>query len=658
MKGLSERLRSPLVFKVSLLAFGCLAFFFLGKRWSEHYPEKLVFYNSGSSNAIPRSSDVGISPNANKKFNISSLIDSVNNQTLPSPPPPSPPPPHTFGVVDGNGTMRDDFDPGDFDLGAGENDTDLDLWNTSSSEGLGIRVRKFPLCPVGMKEYIPCLDNEEAIRKLESTAKGEKYERHCPEREKTLNCLVPAPNGYKYRIPWPRSRDEVWFTNVPHTRLVEDKGGQNWITREKDKFKFPGGGTQFIHGADKYLDQISEMLPEISFGQRTRVVLDVGCGVASFGAYLFSKNVITMSIAPKDVHENQIQFALERGVPAMVAAFATRRLLYPSQAFDLIHCSRCRINWTRDDGILLLEVNRLLRGGGYFVWAAQPVYKHEEAQQEAWKEMEDLTRRMCWTLVQKGGYIAIWQKPVDNSCYVTRDTGTRPPLCNADDNPDEVWYVNLTACISRIPENNDGTNLTAWPARLQHPPNRLRGVEMDAFMAKDEIFMAETRYWSSLVEGYIKAFKWKNLRLRNIMDMRAGFGGFAAALINQQINAWVMNIVPTSGPNTLPVIFDRGLIGAAHDWCEAFDTYPRSYDLLLASGLFFKEQKRCNITIILLEMDRILRPGGRVYVRDTVGVVEQVKQIVEAMGWRADIGNTEEGPFSSRRQMRCDKPLH
>ena len=41
---------------------------------------------------------------------------------------------------------------------------------------------------------------------------------------------------------------------------------------------------------------------------------------------------------------------------------------------------------------------------------------------------------------------------------------------------------------------------------------------------------------------------------------------FAAALIEQKIDAWVMNIVPTSGPNTLPVIFDRGLIGAAHDW--------------------------------------------------------------------------------------------
>ena len=47
-----------------------------------------------------------------------------------------------------------------------------------------------------------------------------------------------------------------------------------------------------------------------------------------------------------------------------------------------------------EDGILLLEVNRLLRAGGYFAWAAQPVYKHEEAQQEAWKGIFYL---LCYT---------------------------------------------------------------------------------------------------------------------------------------------------------------------------------------------------------------------------------------------------------------------
>lgn len=41
---------------------------------------------------------------------------------------------------------------------------------------------------------------------------------------------------------------------------------------------------------------------------------------------------------------------------------------------------------------------------------------------------------------------------------------------------------------------------------------------------------------------------------------------FAAALIDFQVDCWVMNVVPVSGFNTLPVIYDRGLIGVRHDW--------------------------------------------------------------------------------------------
>lgn len=44
------------------------------------------------------------------------------------------------------------------------------------------------------------------------------------------------------------------------------------------------------------------------------------------------------------------------------------------------------------------------------------------------------------------------------------------------------------------------------------------------------------------------------------------FGRFAAALIQQKLDCWVMNVVPVSGFNTLPVIYDRGLLGVMHDW--------------------------------------------------------------------------------------------
>lgn len=88
-----------------------------------------------------------------------------------------------------------------------------------------------------------------------------------------------------------------------------------------------------------------QTLPIIKWGKHIRVILDVGCGVASFGGYLLDKNVITMSFAPKDEHEAQIQFALERGIPATLSVIGTQRLTFPNNAYDLIHCARCRVHW-------------------------------------------------------------------------------------------------------------------------------------------------------------------------------------------------------------------------------------------------------------------------------------------------------------------------
>ena len=52
-----------------------------------------------------------------------------------------------------------------------------------------------------------------------------------------------------------------------------------------------------------------------------------------------------MSFAPRDSHEAQVQFALERGVPAVIGVLGTIKLPYPSAAFDMAHCSRCLIPW-------------------------------------------------------------------------------------------------------------------------------------------------------------------------------------------------------------------------------------------------------------------------------------------------------------------------
>lgn len=153
--------------------------------------------------------------------------------------------------------------------------------------------------------------------------------------------------------------------------------------------------------------------------------------------------------------------------------------------------------------------------------------------------------------------------------------------------------------------------------------------------------------------------------LRNVLDMNAHFGGFNSALLDAKKSVWVMNVVPTSGPNYLPLILDRGYVGVLHDWyatshflpllnntisawklfsglspssspkagnpdlnflllivnllttsffffrCEAFPTYPRTYDLVHAEGLLSLEtnqQRRCTMLDLFTEIDRILRP--------------------------------------------------
>lgn len=84
------------------------------------------------------------------------------------------------------------------------------------------------------------------------------------------------------------------------------------------------------------------------------------------GAYLWSRNVIAMSFAPRDSHEAQVQFALERGVPAVIGVLGTIRMPYPSNAFDMAHCSRCLIPWGGNGEILVSELSFRLINDLYF----------------------------------------------------------------------------------------------------------------------------------------------------------------------------------------------------------------------------------------------------------------------------------------------------
>ncbi|XP_059653963.1 probable methyltransferase PMT19 [Cornus florida] len=523
-------------------------------------------------------------------------------------------------------------------------------------------IQFFPYCPKNFTDYCPCQDPKKET--LFVTENRFHRERHCPDAAEGLRCLVPRPVGYRRPVPWPKSRDYAWFNNVPFKRLTVSKKAQNWVRLEGDRLVFPGGGTSFTTGIKGYIDELKRVVP-LKSGE-IRTVLDVGCGVASFGASLIDYNILTMSVAPRDIHEAQVQFALERGLPAMLGVLSTYRLPYPSRSFDMAHCSRCLVQWIGDGGLYLMEIDRILRPGGYWVLSGPPInwkvnYKGwERTVQDLQKEqnsLEDLARRLCWKKIKERGAIAVWQKPTNHiHCSQKLKTWKSPHFC-ANTDPDAGWYKNMDVCITPLPmvtaiHDTAGGALEKWPQRLTTVPPRIRsgmveGTTVKTFNEDNQLWKRRVLYYGSILKSLFAG------RYRNIMDMNAGLGGFSAALSKYPV--WVMNVVPFDGNNnTLGVIYERGLLGTYMNWCEPFSTYPRTYDLIHADGLFSMYMNKCDITGILFEIYRILRPEGAVVIRDHVDVIVKVKSITDRMRWNGQVTHSLRGPFHPEKILFID----
>ncbi|XP_068641415.1 probable methyltransferase PMT2 [Aristolochia californica] len=533
-------------------------------------------------------------------------------------------------------------------------DLNFETHHTGSADKIEMpetKVKQYKSCGAQYTDYTPC---QEQQRAMTFPRENMNYrERHCPPENEKLHCLIPAPKGYVTPFPWPKSRDYVAYANVPYKSLTVEKAVQNWVQYEGNVFRFPGGGTQFPQGADAYIDQLASVVP-IANGT-VRTALDTGCGVASWGAYLLKRNVLAMSFAPRDSHEAQVQFALERGVPAVIGVLGTIQLPYPSRAFDMAHCSRCLIPWGSNDGMYMTEVDRVLRPGGYWILSGPPInwrnnyaawQRPKDELQEEQKKIEDIAKLLCWEKVSEKNEMAIWRKSVNpNSCPGRKDSDVS--FCESED-ADNVWYKKMSACVTPYPKVNSpdevaGGELKTFPDRLKAVPPRIASGSI--FGVSIESYQKDNRLWEKHVTTYKKINKLIDSgRYRNIMDMNAGFGSFAAALESPKL--WVMNVVPTiAKKNTLGVIYERGLIGIYHNWCEGFSTYPRTYDLIHASGLFSLYQNRCELEDILLEMDRILRPEGAVIIRDEVDVIIKVKRITSGMKWTVKLLDHEDGPL-------------
>ncbi|XP_073142732.1 probable pectin methyltransferase QUA3 [Henckelia pumila] len=509
-------------------------------------------------------------------------------------------------------------------------------------------------CPSEMVDHMPCEDPR--INSQLSRDMNYYRERHCPPFEETPLCLIPPPNGYRVPVQWPESLHKIWHDNMPYNKIAERKGHQGWMKREGPHFIFPGGGTMFPDGAIQYIEKLKQYIPIA--GGVLRTALDMGCGVASFGGYMLAEEILTLSFAPRDSHKAQIQFALERGVPAFVAMLGTSRLPFPAFSFDLVHCSRCLIDFTAYNATYFLEVDRLLRPGGFLVISGPPV--QWQKQDKEWNDLQAVARSLCYEIIVVDGNTAIWKKPSGDSCLLNQNEfGLH--FCEESVDPSFAWSFKLKKCVSRITSAKGDFAIGVipkWPERLTKAPSRA-GVMKNGM----DVFEADNRRWVRRVAYYKNSLNLKlgTPSIRNVMDMNAFFGGFAAAITSDPV--WVMNVVPARKPSTLDVIYDRGLIGLYHDWCEPFSTYPRSYDLIHVAAMesLIKDpssgKSRCNLVDLMVEMDRMLRPEGTVVIRDSPEVIDKAARIARAIRWKATIHEKEPESHGTERILVARKNM-
>ena len=70
--------------------------------------------------------------------------------------------------------------------------------------------------------------------------------------------------------------------------------------------------------------------------------------------------------------------------------------------------------------------------------------------------------------------------------------------------------------------------------------------------------------------------------------------------------------------------------------CEAFSTYPRTYDLLYAWTVFSDlEKKECSPEDLLIEMDSMLQPTGFIIVLNKQHVIDFIKKYLTTLHWEA-----------------------
>uniref|UniRef100_M0ZSX1 Methyltransferase n=1 Tax=Solanum tuberosum TaxID=4113 RepID=M0ZSX1_SOLTU len=229
---------------------------------------------------------------------------------------------------------------------------------------------------------------------------------------------------------------------------------------EENQIAFHSQDGMMVDDVKDYSHLIAEMIglgSDTEFLQAgVRTVLDIGCGFGSFSAHLLSLNLMALCVAAYGSSGSHVQVALERGLPAVIGNFISKQLPFPSLSYDMVHCAQCGIIWDSKDGLFLIEIDRVLKPGGYFVLTSSTT--QQQGSSTGAKKgimstpLEDFTKKLCWSLLEQQDETFIWQKTVDSQCYTSGKQDTIP-ICKGQDM--QLYYQPLAHCIS-------GTGSDRW----------------------------------------------------------------------------------------------------------------------------------------------------------------------------------------------------
>jgi hypothetical protein len=100
-------------------------------------------------------------------------------------------------------------------------------------------------------------------------------------------------------------------------------------------------------------------------------------------------------------------------------------------------------------GIYMMEVDRVLRPGGYWVLSGPPIHwkvnykawqRPKEDLEEEQRKIEEVAKLLCWEKKSEKHEIAIWQKTVDTKTCRSRQEDSGAKFCESTD-ADDVWCV-------------------------------------------------------------------------------------------------------------------------------------------------------------------------------------------------------------------------